>query len=465
MQMTNGEPGELDLAGYREAQLKSEQARIIGMLLVFLFFIAIGAFRIAVPLVGSVRIGLIIVILTAAYLLLELWMLFKVRGVLASGLDLPVFARITHGVIECLYPVLGMALLIGFSSVDPYVLLVSPLYAFILVLLALSILRLDLREVLATGIVATAGHGCLVFYVFVTRDVAAEAPGPAALYINQTLMLVVATGTIAFITIQVRRYVFAAVREMETRRERDVMQRHLEVASEIQRGLLPETMPTPAGYEMAAFSRPAAQAGGDYYDWQAISDHRLLVSLADVTGHGVGPALVTAACRGYVRASTANFSSAKELLERLNTLLHSDVTGGRYVTFALLDIDLETNRGNLLCAGHAPTFFLAARDELPEVIAAQGVPLGILPDTMLDDVHPLSFEVGDLLLIFSDGIHELTNVTGEHYGLPRLEKFMSTHRTESAQRFLELLEAELDNFRGKSTCRDDMTAIVVKRRN
>lgn len=243
------------------------------------------------------------------------------------------------------------------------------------------------------------------------------------------------------------------------------MERDLAVASEIQRGLLPAAMPELAGYELAAFSRPAAQAGGDYYDWQTLTKDRLLVSLADVTGHGVGPALVTAACRAYVRASTTSFSSPNGLLKRVNELIHTDVTGGRFVTFALLDMDLEHDQGNLLCAGHAPTLFLGTGETRPEIIAAQGMPLGILPDTVLDEVHPLVFRAGDLLLMFSDGIHELANDSGEAFGLDRLEHFMTTNRRLPIRQFLDRLESELDTHRGDRMPQDDMTAIALRRRD
>ena len=463
--MSSVEDNDLDFAAYREAQLGSEQARIIGLLLVFSFFFAIGIFRIVVPLMGSVRPGVAIVGLTLVYLVLEVRMFARVKHARSSGIDIGLFEHIAHGIVECLYPVIGMALLIGFAGVDPFILLLSPGYAFIILLLALSILRLDLREVLATGIVSTLGYGCLVAYVFLTRDVTVTGPAPPAMYVNQILLLLIATGAIAFITVQVRRYVLAAVREMETRRELDVMQRDLEVASEIQRGLLPATMPDLAGYELAAFSRPAAQAGGDYYDWQTVSDNRFLVSLADVAGHGVGPALVTATCRAYVRASTDHFTSPNALLERVNKLIHSDVTGGRFVTFALLDLDLRGHRANLLAAGHASTLFLTAGNERPNAIAAQGLPLGIAPDPMLDDVYSLSFSVGDLLLMFSDGVHELSNVAGESYGLVRLGKFVSANRARPAQQFIAQLEMELDAFRGPSMPQDDMTVIVIQRRD
>ena len=113
------------------------------------------------------------------------------------------------------------------------------------------------------------------------------------MYFNLAIMLLLATVAAVFVAGQVRTYVAAAVREMQTRREHDRLERDLEIAGEIQQGLLPPAMPQLEHYQFAAVCRSAEQTGGDYFDWQEISRQRVVFSVGDVTGHGVGPALVT----------------------------------------------------------------------------------------------------------------------------------------------------------------------------
>jgi hypothetical protein len=151
------------------------------------------------------------------------------------------------------------------------------------------------------GVFAAVGYAALVAWALLAGDPSQASPHPPAMYVNLVVMVGIATAVAVFVARQIQGYVEAAVREMEIRRQRDQLKRDLEIASEIQQRLLPRAMPNLAGYDFAAVSRPADETGGDYYDWQEISRDRVVLSLADVTGHGVGPALVTAACRAYVR--------------------------------------------------------------------------------------------------------------------------------------------------------------------
>src|SRR6185503_20531019 len=97
-----------------------------------------------------------------------------------------------------------------------------------------------------------------------------------------------------------------------------LIEQDLRVAHDIQMGLLPSDRPAITGFEVAGMARPAAHAGGDYYDWQALPDGRLVVAIADVTGHGIGPALVMAVCRAYARATAPRSHSAADFLEGMN---------------------------------------------------------------------------------------------------------------------------------------------------
>ena len=169
-------------------------------------------------------------------------------------------------------------------------------------LVLMSVLRLRPDLTLRTGLVAAAIH--LLLAVKVAMSGAAPEAYPVYFAYGFILILTAIVGT--FVAKQVRQHVREAADESAAheRSERQLfgMQRDLSVARDIQRGLLPTRSPALTGFDIIGMNRPADQTGGDYYDWQALPDGKVAVALADVAGHGIGPALVMAVCRAYARA-------------------------------------------------------------------------------------------------------------------------------------------------------------------
>jgi sigma-B regulation protein RsbU (phosphoserine phosphatase) len=244
---------------------------------------------------------------------------------------------------------------------------------------------------------------------------------------------------------------------------RSRIERDLDVAREIQQGLLPSTRPDAAGYEIAGYSQPADKTGGDYYDWCPTPDGRLFMSLADVTGHGVGPALVTAVCRAYVHASLATGQGLPELISRLNDLLVADLPAGRFVTFVGMVLDPHTNTASVLSAGHGPTYhYVAATKRLVE-LNADGFPLGVEPGVEFPEPNRLDMAPGDIMLLLTDGLFECPNNAGERFGLERLRAAILDAADLSADGIIERLTAASRAFSGEVPPEDDVTLVVVKR--
>ena len=237
-----------------------------------------------------------------------------------------------------------------------------------------------------------------------------------------------------------KRAVLGVANDITKLREYERMARDLEIASKIQRGLLPSRVPESKVFDVAAMSRPAEQAGGDYYDWQELDDGRLIVTLADVTGHGIGPALVTAACRSYVRATADGQRAPVEILRRVNALLSDDLSGGRFVTFALIELSPESRSGLFLSAGHGPSFFLRTHDGQIDLVGSQGVPLGILAHHSCKEPIEFQFDAGDAFVLASDGFFEWGNIDGEQFGVERLAEVIRSHRGEPAERVIAAME-------------------------
>ncbi len=222
-------------------------------------------------------------------------------------------------------------------------------------------------------------------------------------------------------------------------------------------------MPQLPGYEIAAVNRPCDEAGGDYYDWQAMGPHRLVFSIGDVAGHGVGPALVTAACRAYVRAVFSNESVPALVLARANQLLYNEIPEGRFVTLVVADLDVDSHKIRLLAAGHGPTIHVAGQSGEARQFDAQGLPLGPFDDPLLDEPIELAMDPGDILVLCTDGFFEPTNNAGEQFGTQRLEELLRANRHRPAAELLATVEAAVEKFTDGKPRPDDMTALAIKR--
>ncbi len=244
---------------------------------------------------------------------------------------------------------------------------------------------------------------------------------------------------------------------------RERVQHDLEIARSIQQSLLPGGPPEIEGFEIAGWSQPADETGGDYYDWQQLPDGRVAVSLADVTGHGVGPALVTAVCRSYARASFPSRESLGTLVNRINELLVEDLTTGRFVTFVVACLDPAAARVQLLSAGHGPLFLYTAHDGRVQEFKAHDIPFGIAAEVGYGPPQEIVLAPGDLLVLITDGFFEWANAAGEQFGTARLRETIRTASELPPQEMISRIYDAVREFVGNTAQDDDLTAVVVKR--
>ena len=211
-------------------------------------------------------------------------------------------------------------------------------------------------------------------------------------------------------------------------------------------------------------NRPADLTGGDYYDWQELPDGRLVTVLADVTGHGIGPALLMAVCRAYTRATLPGQAQLIGGLQKLNTLLTDDLGGERFITFAVAIVDQRTHAVELLSAGHGPLLLCRVANDHVDIFGGDGLPLGIMPDPGFDAPRQFTFAPGDMLVLVTDGFTEAANLaTGEMYGTERLRTFLVANRALAGEILLERLAADVELFTNGGVQADDMTAVLIRR--
>ena len=250
----------------------------------------------------------------------------------------------------------------------------------------------------------------------------------------------------------------------QERASREKIERDLDLARQIQRGLLPKADPNTPGFEIAGWNQAADQTGGDYFDWLELPDGRTIITLADVTGHGIGPALIVAVCRAYMRAAAgAGGVNLTEALGRVNDLLHDDIPEGRFVTAVVAIVDPDKARISMLSAGQAPLLFYEAAAGTVHNWDADDLPLGIMSGVKFDKPREVDFASGDVLVLTTDGFFEWANPRGEQYGTTRMENFLKANHALAPQAFIdELYKAVLVHAEGTEQA-DDLTAVVIRK--
>jgi serine phosphatase RsbU (regulator of sigma subunit) len=454
-------------AAFRLAVLKSERLRIYILFLVVGLALLLRAIRTIVAWnEENARVLLWLGVAVVVFAAMELLVLRAIRQAMKSGGKLSHSFWLFNILLETLIPALLIAFLSSSAIRPEYRALINPVFLLYFVLITLSTLRLKPAVSLLCGIasgisylLAAAYHGWSMRWMFADASLFA----PQKVVSAYAVSLVVAGLAAALVAREVRNQVEAALREAETRREVEHLQHDLDVARTIQQSLLPKSMPMVAEFDIAAWNKPADQTGGDYFDWQALPDGRVVMALADVTGHGIGPALLAAVCRAYSRAVFGQHNAFLESMKRINTAIAGDVGEGRFVTFVAAIVGPMNAHVELLSAGHAPLFVYWLRHDRFDKMEAQGLPLGISPEFVSDPPVLLPFASGDLLVLTTDGFFEWANSAQELFGSERLENSVRANRDKPAAEIISLLYQDVLNFSGGTSQQDDLTAIVIKR--
>jgi len=236
----------------------------------------------------------------------------------------------------------------------------------------------------------------------------------------------------------------------------------MELARDIQIGLLPQEAPGLDGFDLAGWSQPSEYAGGDFFDIFTWGDGRVGLMLGDAVGHGVGPALLAAETRALVRALALRESRPDVVLCDTNRLLAADVGEGRFVTLALAVADAAEGAVSYASAGQGPIVLMRA-DGHHEQFNATGLPLGILPDAPIEAGEPIRLAPGDAFLLISDGIFECETAGDGDLGMDRVLANVRRHLGGSAESVIRALEDLTESVSPDGRFRDDRTIVVTKR--
>jgi serine phosphatase RsbU (regulator of sigma subunit) len=392
--------------------------------------------------------------------------LYAVRNALQSDKDISQATWAINVVVESQLPTLALVLLLISQWMTPYQVLVAPAVLIYFLFIILSTLRLSEGLTILTGLMSALGYLCLTFYIEEKFKASRVELGgfPLSIYIVYASLIFIAGVIAAIVTRQIRRYVVAALRRAELENELKQVNHDLDIARSIQQGLLPAHAPSLDHYDLAGWNQPANQTGGDYFDWQSLPDGRLAISLADATGHGIGPALVGTSCRAYARASFISSNGHDQVLERLNLLLADDLSSNRFVTFAVVFVNPDDSVVEILSAGHGPILWYKYGADEFESLEAQGIPLGMIAGISYEKAEVRRMAAGDMIVLVTDGFYEWENPQGEEFGVGRLETTIRQARDYSATEVIAKLRAAVENFCQGTEQKDDLTAVVLKRK-
>jgi len=238
--------------------------------------------------------------------------------------------------------------------------------------------------------------------------------------------------------------------------------RQMAIAQQIQQRLFPSTDPSPDGYQIGGWTFPAEFAAGDYFDYMKIKDGNLGIVVADVSGHGVGPAMLMAETRAYLRALARVEDRVETILSRANQFLYSDTDPDKFVTLYLGKLDTDRRRYRYASAGHAPAFLLDSNGRVKTRMESTTTPLGLFEDMVDSFSHVVDLEVGDMIVILTDGVTDATTNERDFFGEERALEVIRQHRHEKPRLIVESLHRAVQDFLNGQAQDDDITALVVK---
>lgn len=258
---------------------------------------------------------------------------------------------------------------------------------------------------------------------------------------------------------EVARLTTAIGREMA---QRERLNRELEIAREVQERLFPQRLPPVMGLDYCGQCRPAREVGGDYYDFLELPDGRLGIAVGDVSGKGVGAALMMASLEASLRALASVVDDPAELMERVNSLVYQASTTNRFATLFYAQFDPASRALSYVNAGHNPPLVVRNSGGSSNVFRLEtgGPVIGLLPQRYQRGIF--SLEAGDLMVLFTDGVSESMNIRYEEWGEEKLIELAKTCHGLPVSEGMRRIMAAAQAFAGGAPQHDDMTLVVLR---
>jgi phosphoserine phosphatase RsbU/P len=234
----------------------------------------------------------------------------------------------------------------------------------------------------------------------------------------------------------------------------------LEIGRAVQLSLMPERNPQIPGWDIWLFTKPANDVGGDLVDYLQINEQRWAIILGDVSGKGLGAALLMAKLQATIRALAANYHSLSDMGAQINQILCRDGIVGRFATALYFEVNPDSGIVRLLNTGHMPPILLYNQtiQRTPPV----AMPLGAFPDTVFVE-QSIDLLPGALLIGYSDGLTDACNEKNEFFGDERLDALLPRLHGMTAEQAVTLIKTEVEQFVGEARASDDFSLVILRK--
>jgi sigma-B regulation protein RsbU (phosphoserine phosphatase) len=270
---------------------------------------------------------------------------------------------------------------------------------------------------------------------------------------NSDIEYIYSIGNLAIISLENNRLFIEAL-------EKQKMEEDLLIARDIQRNLLPSTLPEYEKYDIAALNVSSKQVGGDYYDVIAIDDEKFYIAIADVSGKGVPASLMMANIQAFLQVICRQDLKIDKATAMINDLVTANSSEGRFITFFWGYINTKKNTLTYVNAGHNPPYII--RGDKIIKLSKGGIIFGVMKTPVPYIFEEVELIKDDVLILYTDGVSEAMNLEFEEYSEERLEKMAKSLVNKSANEILNGIKEDVQIFTQGNLQSDDITMIVIK---
>ncbi len=253
----------------------------------------------------------------------------------------------------------------------------------------------------------------------------------------------------------------SVLKDVTELREKQEQEFQLRIAHELQQRLYKANVSLP-GFDIVGSTYSAVETNGDYFDFISMKDGSIGMVVGDVSGHGIGAALVMAQTRAFLRAFAKMESDPGVLLTWLSQELAADLDNEHYVTLIFARLNPKEKLLDYASAGHLPGYLLNKLGEVKYTMESTGIPLGIMRDYKFAKSEFIKLDTEDIVLFITDGITEAQALDETEFGVDRTLEIVKSHQQASARQILEKLYQAVRAFAQNKPQEDDITSIICK---
>lgn len=241
-----------------------------------------------------------------------------------------------------------------------------------------------------------------------------------------------------------------------------IVEHEFRIARDIQQGLFPKEVPASDVFDIWGASYSAKAVGGDYYDYLTMPERRIGLAVGDVSGHGLGPALLMVETRAYLRALLQTTRDIGEMLTILNRTISHDMKADRFVTLIFVLFDPQTRSLSYSNAGHSTCYILNSSGIVKKELSSIGPPLGIFPEADFSYISGIPLESGDVVCLLTDGFEEAFAPDGSTFDTERVLEIIRANCKKNAKEIANALYNAVRDFCKGELQHDDTTVVVVR---